>query len=477
MSTNHAVQSLQKYELAHAFREDFAICHCILQFTFCKMQKKNRIWPIFLCILRFNRFGMAFALFQLLFKMKQLKDRHMKPVLTACSLAALLSGCMALETPRNIENAAGPDYPLAAEYAPMPSEEGTDAWAANRLNAERCVLRRSNATSPVELRTPRLSIGDLLDIELSGDDVLSGAYEIGPDGTITPPFMPPLYIEGLTLEEARQALKNHLVQAELYQDAAIGLTLDVLDYAPLNISISGAVFQPGLVSVGGRAQKDRDPQRTAARGDFNGGRTLSAAVRAAAGVRPDADISRVTLSRGDKDYLLDLTPSLEGRAFIDPQLSSGDTISIPSRECFQETLVRPSALTQPGVRIYLSNLTKPADSNAQSAIGKDASNFPYGTRLLQALVSANCVGGTQLTNAQRYAVLMANDPITRKTWAIERSVEALVRRADRDVYNPYLMPGDAIACYDSAVTNGQDVLRIISDTIVPAAILNNLANN
>lgn len=401
----------------------------------------------------------------------------MKTLSSTCCVAALLSGCMALEIPRNVENPAGPDYPLAAEYAPMPDAESQDVWAANRLNAARCVLRRTDTSNPVELRTPLLSTGDLLDVELSGDDVLSGAYEIGSDGTITPPFMPPLYIEGLTLEQARQALKNHLIQAELYQNAAIGLTMDVLDYASLSISVSGAVFQPGLVSIGGRAQKDKDPQRTAARGDFNGARTLSAAIRAAAGVRPDADISRVKLVRGDQEYILDLNPSLDGHAFIDPQLSSGDVISIPSRECFQETLVRPSALTQPGVRIYLSNLTKPADSNAQSAIGRDASNFPYGTRLLQALVSANCVGGTQLTNAQRYAVLMANDPITRKTWAIERSIEAMVRRADRDVYNPYLMPGDAIACYDSAVTNARDVLRIISDTIVPAAIVNNLVNN
>lgn len=36
---------------------------------------------------------------------------------------------------------------------------------------------------------------------------------------------------------------------------------------------------------------------------------------------------------------------------------------------------------------------------------------------------------------------------------IERSIEDQLRRADRDDYYPYLLPGVSIACYDSRVTN------------------------
>ena len=132
----------------------------------------------------------------------------------------------------------------------------------------------------------------------------------------------------------------------------------------------------------------------------------------------------------------------------DPLLVAGDRIHVPSRGCFQMALARPSRITPPGVRVYLSNLTRPAASNAASAIGEHATKLPYGTRFLQGLVSANCVGGIQATNARRWGVLMSRNPITGESEVIARSIEDLVRRADRDDFNPVLLPNDAIACYD-----------------------------
>jgi hypothetical protein len=110
------------------------------------------------------------------------------------------------------------------------------------------------------------------------------------------------------------------------------------------------------------------------------------------------------------------------------------------------------------VQIYISNLTTPASNNAGSAIGHNTTSFPYGTRLLQVLVDGNCVGGTQITNADRSAVLITSNPETGNSEVLERRIEALVRRPDRDAYNPVIMPGDAVACYDSDVQNIRDVL-------------------
>ena len=130
--------------------------------------------------------------------------------------------------------------------------------------------------------------------------------------------------------------------------------------------------------------------------------------------------------------------------------------------------MRPSQITPPGVRVFQSNLTQPATSNAASAIGKDSQALPYGTRFLAGLVSANCVGGSLASNARRYAVLISRNPKTRRTEVIQRSVEELVRSADRDAINPYLMPDDAIACYDSAITDSREVATIIGTMIGPA---------
>jgi polysaccharide export outer membrane protein len=45
---------------------------------------------------------------------------------------------------------------------------------------------------------------------------------------------------------------------------------------------------------------------------------------------------------------------------------------------------------------------------------------------------------------------------------IERDIEDLLRRADRDDFDPYLLPGDALACYDSTITNIAEIGRLIS---------------
>ncbi len=66
-------------------------------------------------------------------------------------------------------------------------------------------------------------------------------------------------------------------------------------------------------------------------------------------------------------------------------------------------------------------------------------------------------------------MLVSKNPLTGDSEVIERRIEALVRRKDRDAYNPPLMPNDAIACYDSNITNVRDVLRSFGDIGFTAA--------
>ena len=131
--------------------------------------------------------------------------------------------------------------------------------------------------------------------------------------------------------------------------------------------------------------------------------------------------------------------------------------------------MRPSPISPPGVTLYMSNLTQPATGNAESAIGRDVREVPYGTRYLQAVVDTNCVGGAKTTNANRSAVLFTRNPMTGNSIVIERNIEKLLRRGDRDDYDPYVLPGDAIACYDSKATGLTEVARAVG--IVGAAAL------
>ncbi len=350
---------------------------------------------------------------------------------------------------------------------------------ADNLNASKCndtgtsiymqQLVYTPGQSASSLEIP-LSPGDLVSVIIEDDDIFSGIYEISPGGRLTLPHIPPLNAAGFTANDLEAMLAAALVAEELYQPSPMRLSLEVIDYAPAQVFVSGAVFQAGMVSINNRKASDQVKSRIEAIGDAASGRRLSGAIRAASGVRPDADIRNVMLIRGGMRRVLDLSGAMEGAPFADVPLIAGDQLVIPSRGCFQAVLMRPSAITLPGIRVFLSNLTKPAPANALSAIGKDAWSLPYGTRFLQALVSANCVGGTQATNANRHAVLISQNPLTGESEVISCPIEALVRRKDRDSFNPYLLPNDAIACYDSVFTNIQDVVSGITEGVVNTVV-------
>ena len=79
-------------------------------------------------------------------------------------------------------------------------------------------------------------------------------------------------------------------------------------------------------------------------------------------------------------------------------------------------------------------------------------------------------------NAGRSAVLISRNPVNGKSIVIKRSVEQLVRNADRDAANPYLMPNDAIACYDSAAMSFVDVVGVLGNVLGPAALIKGISN-
>lgn len=208
-----------------------------------------------------------------------------------------------------------------------------------------------------------------------------------------------------------------------------------------------------MVTIGGSAATGDDNTRVQTLGAATENRRLSRALQSAGGVRPDADLSRVVVKRNGRRMTVDLRNAITGGMFDDMIILAGDEVTVPSLGCFQPALVTPSAVSPPGAKVFMSNLTEPALSNSSSAIGKDTRELRYGTRMLQAVVSMNCVGGSKLTNANRKAVLYTRNPESGKSIVIERDIEDLLRNADRDDYDPFILPNDALACYDSTTTD------------------------
>jgi polysaccharide biosynthesis/export protein len=322
----------------------------------------------------------------------------------------------------------------------------------------------TNRRTPSNLLVMRYSTGDRFNLQVPGAAEFSGDYVVNADGRVMLPFAEPIIAIGLTNEALAQRIERSLVRAKLFESSDFRVSVRPVQYSAINVTVSGAVFLPGRFTINHR-EPDKPEKVLARSGDSPMERFLAAAVRAAGGVRPDADLSRIMLHRDGQKHRLDWRGALTGARVDDVALLEGDHIHVEEAGCFQSALVRHSQLSPLGVRVFISNLTTPGISSI--SMSQHATNLPYGTRLLSALVSGNCVGGSRATNARRYGVLISRNPRTLETQVIQRSIEELILSADRDSINPFLMPDDAIACYDSAATDAKEVSSLLHAILLP----------
>lgn len=385
---------------------------------------------------------------------------------TAILAVLSLSSCAQIDPPDNLEPIASGDGYQAQYREPQVSRNEAGFLQSRSMNEARCrplgggTGGKGAGTAQAALAGERFTRNDLVNVRVGEDETFNGDYVISRDGTLKLPFLPPIRAQGRTAAQIEDDISAKLLAEDFYAERP-RLSVRAADFASVTVGVSGAVFEPKAVEIGGVPGDQVDSRRQGALGASTEARNLSAALRAAGGVRPDADISAVEVRRGSSVFRLDMRGVFEGQNAVDIMLLTGDQVNVPSRGCFQEDLMRPSPISPPGVTMFLSNLTQPATGNAISAIGREVREFPYGTRYLQAVVDTNCVGGARATSAHRSSVLFSRNPVTQVSVVIERRIEDLLRRADRDDYDPFLLPGDAIACYDSTITNLGEVGRLI----------------
>ncbi|MEP5937548.1 MAG: polysaccharide biosynthesis/export family protein [Erythrobacter sp.] len=398
--------------------------------------------------------------------------------------ANLVAGCVAGPAPANNVSSVYAPSQVSYEGSRDPQSDwiGKAAVARSAPTCDWTAPRELNTltrVSPAAFldRTAPLGAGDRLEITVLGDDGrLTGTYVIDSDGSLALRGLPPVQAANSSIGELTESLRSQLVTANIVRPLRNAVRVALIEASGASVAVSGAVFQPGAVRAGERSPESRIGLREGAvSGDDNTTRSIAGAIRAAGGVRPDADVQRIYLVRGQTYAEIDLSGFIHGWSSRDVAIATGDRVIVPSRTCFDPDLVRPSPLTAPGIRVYMSNLTRSANNNAGAAIGDKTGSLSYGTRLLQGLVAANCVGGSYMESDRR-AVLISRNPINGQSIVIERNIERLVRDANRDEQNPYLMPGDALACYDSRWTNFREAVGLVSDavsTATPAILLDN----
>ncbi len=411
----------------------------------------------------------AYAVATAIHSYTRLAAASFRPVACA-SCAVLLAACARMNTPLN-DNVKLYDPEKTASTSHTRRGELTYTDTSCPPPGTPNYLESSQRSKPHIKSMPpmRYSPGDRLNVLIFGSPEFSGDYAINVDGTVNLPFAGPIKAIGLTNRQLAKSIRRQMTRKGLFTARAGQISVQPVQYAPVNVTIAGAVFKPGRYTINIVLDKDKLDIRRSKSGDGALDRFFPAVAQAAGGVRPDADLSNVTVYRNGKPVVLDWRGAIAGHPVDDMPLIEGDHVEVGEAGCFQSALVRPSQITPEGIRVFLSNLTVPALNNANSTQNHNTSaGVPYGTRMLQALVQANCVGGTYATNAKRIAVLISRNPKTRKTEVVQRSIEDLVRSADRDAINPFLMPEDALACYDSGVTEFRDVMSVVYGALLPA---------
>ncbi|WP_245602689.1 polysaccharide biosynthesis/export family protein [Gloeothece verrucosa] len=318
-----------------------------------------------------------------------------------------------------------------------------------------------------------LSPGDRLEVSIPNEKYFTGVYEVNQDGNLEIPYLGLLAVGGLEPIEVQQKLSQALIEQQYFPPGKLKLSIEILRWAPITVTVKGEVFNPGRVLINENNQTEQNNTFTSESRQITGSnplnRYLTDAIRATGGVLPSADLRHIRIIRAEQEIVADLSGEFSGEPVKDIPLVADDQIIVPDLGQFQAELVRPSQITPPGIKVFVSNLSVPATSNATSAIGnrEEGITFPYGARFSHAVISANCAGGTKPTNADRKAILVRVNRISGETTVIERKVEDLLRESQNDQDNPFLMPRDGVACYDSEITNTRDVFRTIADFLSP----------
>jgi polysaccharide export outer membrane protein len=325
-----------------------------------------------------------------------------------------------------------------------------------------------------------LSPGDRLRLFVPGEEGLpdaerfSATYEVNIDGTLNIPYLPRIQAQGRDVSDIEDQIERELIDRGFFRAGFLQnrLSLQIFEWAPIQVTVGGAVYDPGRVLINTGESKGRDLPAAIATvsGDYPTERFLTTAIRNVGGVTPNADVRNVRLIRGNQERVLDLSGAFTGAPVEDVPLIAGDQIIVPQLDRFQGELARPSQITLENIRVFLANQTSPGGGGGLL----EDQELPYGSRMSQAVVAAGCAGGTQATNAKRRVVLLRTNRTTGETEVFDRSVEDLVNRVNDVEANPFLMREDSVVCYDSTVTNVASLFQTLGNILNPINLFRNI---
>ena len=175
-----------------------------------------------------------------------------------------------------------------------------------------------------------LAPGDRVKLAVLGDrDELTGEYLIPANGRLVVAGTIEIAAAARPRSAVAAELRARLIAAGLIRDLPDNLHLQIEEAVGVDVSVAGAVFDPGLVNAGraqrGAAWQYHDQPSGRRRLTIPGAR-YPPHCAPPGGIRPDAAVTRVFLVRGDAYATVDVGPAFVGGDLVDPQVAAGDRV-------------------------------------------------------------------------------------------------------------------------------------------------------
>ena len=186
-----------------------------------------------------------------------------------------------------------------------------DVFGRNIFNIENLTFEPNN-----NVATPAnycLGPGDEVIVDIWGASQTTIKKEISPDGYINIPNLGPIYLNNMTMDEARRVLKTEL--KKIYADSANNIQITLGNIRTIQVNVMGEVMAPGSYVLS----------------SFS---TVFHALYVSGGVSDIGSLRNVKVSRAGKQVaVLDVySYIMQGRIEDDIRLQDGDVVIVPAYE-------------------------------------------------------------------------------------------------------------------------------------------------
>lgn len=186
-------------------------------------------------------------------------------------------------------------------------------WALILSLVTACGAPPKQVDLPPPIESTTVGVGDVIEVEIVGEDKLPKSFTVASDGTVDLPYIKRTKIAGLEPQQVQELVRAKLIEGQILTDPSVSVSIK--EYNSKRVEVLGEVQKPGSLPL-------------------TPGMTLLRAISLAGGFNPIAAKDRIVIRRRvegrTRAVLVSVEDIMENRA-DDIPLQAGDSIDVKQR--------------------------------------------------------------------------------------------------------------------------------------------------